>query len=281
MNSQASEVQFRNKSQTILIFDWDDTLFPTYWYKNLTIADKKALKHQPSQLITELRTEVQQLIELSQSVGQAILVTNSKRPWVEMSAKQIFAQKKLWNVLRSLPLFYALEFVDMAAEASNMRANIEKMGQDPSHQTGQADTQKHIENLMVKTKEKAMEFAVTEFYKKYEGQSWKNVITVGDGFFEHQAIKKVVNNRPEYTQGKKCRVKTVKYLEHPTLDGLVNQLKLTRSWIRKICALDEDLDVDFTAPMSDLKAWHESFHDDRRFQSDPTGSQSSEPGGAF
>lgn len=259
VQSENSQSQFRTKSQTLIILDWDDTLYPTYWYKHLSVAEKKGLKQSPDPLLAELRLEVQLLVELSQSVGQAILVTNSRRPWVEMSAKQVFAQKRLWNVLRSLPLFYALEFVDMEAETATMRANMVKMGQDPSHQTGQADTQKQIESLLVKSKEKAMVFAVTEFYKKYEGQSWKNVITIGDGFFEHRAIKKVVDERPDYTQDKKCRVKTVKYLEHPTLQGLVHQLQLTRSWIRKIIELDDDIDVEFAAPLSQLKEWHASF----------------------
>merc|ERR1711998_690373 len=44
-----------------------------------------------------------------------------------------------------------------------------------------------LENFWVGVKEKAIRAAIDDFYSKYEGQSWKNIISIGDSQFERRA----------------------------------------------------------------------------------------------
>jgi len=63
-------------------------------------------------------------------------------------------------------------------------------------------TANRTERLTV-TKARVMSQVVTSFYSRYDMQSWKNVISIGDAFYEHAAVHDVIRNRPEYSSQKK------------------------------------------------------------------------------
>mmetsp|Transcript_156168 Transcript_156168/g.501000 ORF Transcript_156168/g.501000 Transcript_156168/m.501000 type:complete len:106 (-) Transcript_156168:204-521(-) len=86
-----------------------------------------------------------------------------------------------------------------------------------------------------------MKAAVSEFYSRYPGQSWKNIISIGDAYFEHDAIRQVVGNNP---QEKPCRTKTIKLLEGPTTAGMVVQLSIIKSWLQQIVQTNKDINID-------------------------------------
>merc|ERR1719150_1778035 len=96
----------------------------------------------------------------------------------------------LRDLLKDIPVIYALELVE---EEGNGNAKI-------------------TAGLLTETKVRAMRAAVTEFYSRYPGQSWKNIISIGDALYEHTAIRQVVGERP---MEEKCRTKTVKLLDSP------------------------------------------------------------------
>ncbi|CAE8731565.1 unnamed protein product, partial [Polarella glacialis] len=103
-----------------------------------------------------------------------------------------------------------------------------------------------------------------DFYSQYEGQSWKNVISVGDSDFErlgtHTAIKEYVSSLSEST---KClrtisptvqevevnghlhrvRTKTMKLMEQPSIQELTEELKVLSSWLQNMVRLDDGFDL--------------------------------------
>merc|ERR1719428_260095 len=89
------------------------------------------------------------------------------------------------------------------------------------------------------------------FYSRYSNQSWKNVVSIGDGTFERDAIRRVMQERPCMGQ-KKARTKTVKLLDDPTIEELVAQLRIVKASLSMVVNYDDSLDIEVTEDDLDL-----------------------------
>jgi hypothetical protein len=249
-NHRRSQDYFRERSQTLIIFDWDDTIFPTHWFKQERKAAKtknKPLSQDDGRILEELCTAVIELINLSMEVGHPVMITNARRPWVDLSSWKVFKNPSLTKVLKDVPILYATEFVDLKntpQDVEELKKSLAAKGHDFENSSKEEADQAISAAFLTQTKAKAMKEALTAFYASYEKQSWKNIVTLGDAHFEHDAIKKVVEERPEHMQGKRCRVKTMKFIEAPTLEGILNEVRIATRWISKICDLDDCVDID-------------------------------------
>eukprot|EP00405_Crypthecodinium_cohnii_P025434 CAMPEP_0206488472 /NCGR_PEP_ID=MMETSP0324_2-20121206/42440_1 /ASSEMBLY_ACC=CAM_ASM_000836 /TAXON_ID=2866 /ORGANISM="Crypthecodinium cohnii, Strain Seligo" /LENGTH=335 /DNA_ID=CAMNT_0053967517 /DNA_START=69 /DNA_END=1076 /DNA_ORIENTATION=+ len=223
MGSYDSQSDFADPSQTIIIFDWDDTLCPSSSMKPFAEFDRqgKLRRKLPSDVRNELKLltdVVVPLLKMAKTMGHVIMVTNARAPWVDISCQNFLPAVK--EHLADIPVTYALELVDM----DNPKDFDESTG-----------------CLLTETKARAMKAAVSQFYSRYPGQSWKNIVSIGDAYFEHDAIRQVVGNKD---QAKKCRTKTIKLLEGPTTAGMVVQLSILKGWLQQIVQTDTDIDID-------------------------------------
>merc|ERR1719240_1373070 len=96
-------------------------------------------------------------------------------------------------------------------------------------------------------KGKAITQELEEFYTLYEGQSWKNVISIGDSDFERLGTQEATRRyiierggdssataaRRQEVDGHvyQVRTKTFKMLEAPSIDELILQLKMLQRWL--------------------------------------------------
>lgn len=225
-----SQFEYASRDQTIIIFDWDDTLLPSSWMRESPLVDEKghlnALSDVESAVQDQLRTFMDQVVAvlaLSLELGKVVVVTNARRPWVDISCRTFLPEARQY--MKRIPVLYGLELIE---------AKTKSFGEDKSVN-------------LTETKVRAMKSAVTKFYSRYDNQSWKNVLSIGDALFEHDAIRQVVRERPGYTTEKKCRTKTIKLLECPSITGLETQLKIVRTWLRSLVESDDDLGIDFGA----------------------------------
>merc|ERR1740130_2474878 len=96
-------------------------------------------------------------------------------------------------------------------------------------------------------KASAIEAQCNNCYSQYQGQTWKNVISIGDSDFERNGTRDVVkqwcsaNSRTAYQLP---RTKTVKLLDDPTCEDLSNQLKLLMSWLPELVRRDDPFNID-------------------------------------
>jgi len=265
-NSQAS---FSQSCQTAIIFDWDDTLFPTsYLIDDLRLNHRKSMKDQRisrrlhdevSSGLKELENCALMLINTAYSLGRVILVTLARPPWVEQSCRCFYpAVGELIRQLR-IKVVYAQEGVTVDYNRRRMMSDEE------------------MERVYADMKGKAIAREVRAFYSQYEGQSWKNIISIGDSDFERigtmrmsqQYMKDVGmvqgNDLNQLLMQKvatgdamlrnqntvdlsghafKVRTKTFKMLEYPTIGELSEELTLLQAWIPKMVALDDGFDAD-------------------------------------
>lgn len=193
-----------------------------------------------------LADQVCSLLGIAETLGKVILVTNAKKPWVDTSCRNFLPSCK--TAVMPLPVMYALELL-----------------KDVDHE----QVEKEGGCLLTQTKARAMKAAVSDFYSRYDNQSWKNMISIGDAFFEHDAIRQVCRERPHQDPLKRCRTKTIKLLEGPTIAGMVVQLSIVESWLQKIVQFDGDVDIDMSADEETVNGWVEQFGSDE-VGADPT-----------
>lgn len=236
-----SQAMYAQPNQTMIIFDWDDTLCPSTWLRKNAKFDKgrvqTRLNSKAKKEMQMLADQVINLLFVAQQLGKVIMVTNARRPWVATSCKSFLPT--VWPVLQHVPVTYAME-------------SIEEMHADGFDMQG--------DNVLTETKARAMKVAVSDFYSRYVNQSWKNIVSIGDAFFEHDAIRQVTQERLEkMADGKRCRTKTIKLLEGPTISGIVVQLNIIENWLRKVVQADYDVDIDMGVDEETINGWVTEF----------------------
>jgi len=88
-------------------------------------------------------------------------------------------------------------------------------------------------------KEAAFREELANFYAQ---SSWKNVVSIGDSVFERDALRHVISGRP--TKQRRCRTKTTKLLDEPTIEELIKQLKVLHDGISLIVQYNGNLDIE-------------------------------------
>lgn len=237
--SITSQHQYADLNQTLIIFDWDDTLCPSTCLRRTLEGPNQTIQQTDDKTeaaLSNLVDKVSVILNLAQKLGQVVIVTNAVRPWVQTSCNLFMPGVQPF--LRRIPVIYALESLQLQQRVRG---------------------KKQKEDWLTETKVRAMRTACHRFYSRYNDQSWKNVLSLGDAFFEHNAIRQVVADRPEYTSQKKCRTKTVKLIQAPTISGLSSQLSIISSWLVKIVRADGDLDIDLESSEEKILHWASEF----------------------
>ena len=103
----------------------------------------------------------------------------------------------------------------------------------------------------------AMKREAVHFYSQYPGQTWKNIISLGDMVYEHEAVKKLQETRVPLEARERLRTKSFVLFPEPSLPALTLQLRIW-SLLLPLCArFDGDVDLDLArspVPFEDLAA---------------------------
>lgn len=222
--------RFECPEDTVVIFDWDDTLFPTWFITEVVVpclppgASREAALPEDSPFIEPLRRHaatVRALLCAAKAVGRVGIVTLSQRPWVVSSASRYLPGADFETTLQELeiPVVYARECI--------RRPMISK-----------ADVEEGV-NLFTIAKQAAMLKALKKLYGR---NPWKNVLSIGDSIVERDAVTEVLWGHDQGADRVPC-CKTVKLMEEPSVEQLGAQLVLLSMWLRSMAAHGEDFDV--------------------------------------
>merc|ERR1712151_530618 len=70
---------------------------------------------------------------------------------------------------------------------------------------------------------------------------------------------KVIGERPGDMQDKRCRVKTMKFLESPSLEGIKDEEVIATRWLKKIAELDDNVDIEFGKSLEEMIGFDKVF----------------------
>lgn len=274
--SKESQDEFMEPDQTLFVYDWDDTLCPTCWVQDCDLSffrppPKEDRFVKPLRMLERL---VEGLIVTSKQLGHVVIVTNAQEPWVESSCKNLMPN--LEPLLKTIPVRYARAIHSKASAAA--KESKEQVRDHPALRAATRELERQATEALSGTvgtlgglgapgifslppvasvatteslidfevapqqwKETAFKQEIDRFYSRYESQSWKNVVSIGDATFERDATRAAVSSRP--SKRFQCRTKTVKMLDEPSIEELIKQVKIIHDAITMIARYDGNLDL--------------------------------------
>lgn len=236
--ARGSEGQYVRPDQTIILLDWDDTLCPSHWVRQCHLRPGSEIPKECQQPLQELAESGANLLTKAMALGKVSIVTNATHPWVHNACRTFMPS--VMPFLKYIPVIYAKSVYDqLGVEAGK----LDKNGDDNRFNALLAEQGDDAAEPQ-KWKELAFEQEISGFYARYAHQSWKNVLSVGDSIFERDAVRRVVLCRQSMEPQKRCRTKTIKLMQDPSLEDLIAQVRIVCDVLSSVVQHDGDLDVE-------------------------------------
>lgn len=200
--------------KTLIIFDWDDTLFPTSWIvqNNINLTDKN-IQNKYIILFTRLDTLLHQLLTTAMKHGKVIIVTNAVKKWIEISLNMLPNTKKL------------------------IQSNIEIISARDIYQ------EKYPDQLSLWKKLVFYNYVLNHF----KAHPLQNIISIGDAEHEFNALVDLYN---AHSVVKKRILKTVRLIKDPNFETLLDQLNVLKNNFVHIIRNKKHMDLVFQTPIS-------------------------------
>jgi len=201
--------------ETLIIFDWDDTLFPTTWIMDqgfVEDADTKlgllsSLSSGDRALLDAVTERARRSLQMANSIGHVAIVTNAEQGWVEYSCAKFMPS--LLETLTEVPIISARSTYAASCTSSSQ------------------------------WKCRAFRDLVDGFYgTSGVQQQQQNVVSVGDSDNELRALLSVSSGVSN------CCGKSLKFVEAPSMEQLVDQHDLLIESLLDVVEHNGDLDVE-------------------------------------
>lgn len=233
-------------SNTILIFDWDDTLFPSTWLslQDLTLDENCRIPPNKARILNEMAECSKRLLKVATSLGTVVIVTNAEEGWIDLSCKKF------------LPSLY-----DYLSQFKQLSARTKY--------------EKQISNCPFTWKQMAFRDEIyAHFQKKATPQRAGGrdhnfcVVSLGDSAHERLAVISITQllpfNRKKNCSAKPfasgldshhrdviggnhgwgtCRTKSIKFIERPGIDELMQEHGLIMNLLEGVVKHNDDMDL--------------------------------------
>ena len=195
-----------NKYKTIIILDWDDTLFPTSWLlqNNINMNDEEVRKKYFKNF-AKLDNIVSKLLLKCLQSGTVIIVTNALPIWIKVSSSVLPETVKMFKSIKII---------------------------SARHQY-----QEHSNNMM---DWKAMAFK-DELAQIITAKKVHNIISIGDAEYEYKALIDLYN----WNKKNKKILKSIKLMRHPSIEQIYDELSVLDGTMNYITTHEGHLDLNF------------------------------------
>lgn len=220
----------------VLIFDWDDTLFPITWIRNDCGCDwRKSLDAQLDKrsergkmvrkLLERFATHASALLREASKRHHVIIVTLAAPGWIANSMQQFCPSLKEVMDECSPKIIYAAEHAKEYAKHPSRKPMMAQEAFEFWTEVKAAAIRKELHS---------------------ESVVFTDIVSVGDSQYERHGTKRVANEFRGTDDADKSRlyVKVLKSLSQPTIEEVIVQMKLFLRWLPFIINRDEDLDVE-------------------------------------
>jgi hypothetical protein len=192
-------------NKKLIIYDWDDTLFPTSWLKDNGInIDNNDDIYKYKLYFQEIDNIIYSLLLLSIKYGKVLIITNAQKIWVKKSAE--ICLPKSYEII--------IKYINVIS-ANEVYSNIDS----------------DIRNWKVRL------FNNLNYFDK----KITDIINIGDSYYEYYALVKLQYN----TNCKNKYLKNIKFVSNPTYDEFVDEHKIFKKNLYKICNKNTHIDLNF------------------------------------
>lgn len=195
-------------NNTLILLDWDDTLFPTTWVvkNNLDLNNNDDINRY-TYFFSNLDDMISTILSNFIRYGKVVIVTNAMEKWILTSMNAIPKTKKV------------IQYVDIISARDVY--------------------QKIFPQNMGYWKKLIFEQVVLDYFKDVDIE---NIISVGDADHEFNALIDLYKK----FKNKKRILKSIRFLKSPSLKSLIDQLDVLNKSIHKVCTTDKHMDLLFT-----------------------------------
>jgi len=191
------------KHNTLIIFDWDDTLLCTSYLTPTGVFNEEfELSEKDKERIMKLENYVLKILDLAISKGDTYIITNAAPGWVEYSAERFYPD--VFKILNKVTIVSA-------------RGEYEKLYPGDSRQW------------------KIQAFLETK--KNFDTDLVANIICLGDSIIEMEAAHVLAS---KFSQ---AFIKTIKFREAPKPEELIKQLGLVADQFSTIYSSVKNLTI--------------------------------------
>jgi hypothetical protein len=197
--------------ETLFVFDWDDTMLPSTWIQSqgLRLDEGSVVSAWQRSQLSEVADVAGETLRIAKQHGTVVLITNAERGWIELSCQKF------------LPMLYpCIENVKIVSARTSYEG--------PQNATPLDWKLRAFENEL---------FRIFDQEALRDPQKPKNVLSLGDGMHEREALLRVTKGLPN------CRSKSLKFVERPDLAQITKQHSLVRSCCERIIQHDGNLDL--------------------------------------
>lgn len=262
MSIASSSGQYAEAGQTLLFLDWDDTLFPTTalfetWGLRRDAEIDTELPEELAGQLQDWRTAlVDFLTEASTVSERCIILTNSKRPWVHNCIRRFAPAIKILESCGKLVIGQSQLSVVYALEVATSKRRYSRDGVRAV--MSQMKLEEELSEYLMKSKQIAMRQEAKDFYSKYPGQTWKNLISIGDMSYEHVALQEMTFRRVGAPR-EQLRSKAITVPTSPSLGQISARLHCSKHLLRPCVYFDGDFSINLEGAPEPLQVLGEGL----------------------
>ena len=195
-----------NKS-TLIILDWDDTLFPTSWITKNNIEINTLKNNDTVEYFTEIDIALDKLFKTMLKCGDILIITNALINWISISTSIL---PRISKILKSSKI-----------KIVSARGEYQSKSDNPMDWKKMA-FEKELNNIM-------------------KNKLINNIISIGDAEYEYYALINLYRDNPKNYK----LLKSVKFIRYPNNYQLLDQINVLNSAIIDISMKTSHLDLKF------------------------------------
>jgi hypothetical protein len=190
---------------TLIIIDWDDTLFPTSWVmKNKINMNRPEIRTKYKDFFLSLDRLLYMFLNKCLTYGNTIIITNAMPLWITNSSDVL---KNTSYILNRIPVISARE-----------------------------KYQNKTNNMMDWKK-----YTFKDEIDKLKNNKFLNIISIGDAEYEYNALVDLNKSFPNLNK----LLKSVKLLKNPNYETLLDEIDVLKNSLHYICQTKQHLDMNF------------------------------------
>eukprot|EP00443_Scrippsiella_acuminata_P010751 CAMPEP_0115216686 /NCGR_PEP_ID=MMETSP0270-20121206/25467_1 /TAXON_ID=71861 /ORGANISM="Scrippsiella trochoidea, Strain CCMP3099" /LENGTH=275 /DNA_ID=CAMNT_0002630533 /DNA_START=65 /DNA_END=892 /DNA_ORIENTATION=+ len=203
--------------ETLLILDWDDTLFPTAWIEaqGLSLAEDSVPSEAQAEQLEEMAERASLTVQVAKSHGTVVIVTNAEHGWIELSCQKFMPT--LVPVLEDIKILSA-------------RSQWECKG------VAQPSAWKLL------TFHGEIDLFFGGCGSGGDEGTRRNIVSVGDSLYEREALIRVTDRFPN------SWAKALKLMEKPGAQEFLKEHEVLISCLGDIVNHEGNLDVSICSP---------------------------------
>lgn len=194
-----------SKNNTLIILDWDDTIYPTSWtIENKIDQNNYYARLKYSAYFETLDIQISKTLRKLLKYGEVVIITNAMLDWIEISTSALPHTSRVLKKIR----------VISARQQFQGKASM-------------VEWKKNAFNDVI-----ALAGTGTKI-------AYNNIISIGDAEYEYSALVNLWKVIPHKY------LKSIKFIKSPNNIEIIEQLDIIRDNIQNICNVQRHLDLKF------------------------------------